>query len=118
MTKTILITGCSSGIGMDAAKTLHAMGGWRVFAACRKQADCDAMRNDHGLETCLIDYSKPATIASGLAHVLSETGGTLDALFNNGAYGMGCAAEARVSPCVFNNEDRHLIFKSQISSYI
>ena len=90
--KSILITGCSSGIGLDAAKTLHAEG-WRVFAACRQQKDCDAMRTTHGLETCLIDYSKPETIASGLAHVLKETGGTLDALFNNGAYGMGCAAE-------------------------
>ena len=91
--KTILITGCSSGIGLDAALALHAHGGWRVFASCRKQIDCDTLRRDHGLETCLIDYSKPQTIEAGLAHVLRETGGTLDALFNNGAHGMGCAAE-------------------------
>jgi len=67
--------------------------GWRVFAACRQQKDCDALARDEGLETVLIDYSQPDTIAAGLEHVLGKTGGTLDALFNNGAYGMGCAAE-------------------------
>lgn len=91
--KSILITGCSSGIGLDAAVALHATGRWRVFASCRRLEDCDVLRKEHGLETCVIDYSKPDTIASGLEHVLGETGGTLDALFNNGAYGMGCAAE-------------------------
>ena len=90
--KTILITGCSSGIGLDAALTLDKLG-WRVFAACRQEKDVLRLRSEHGLETCLIDYTKPETIESGLAHVLRETGGTLDALFNNGAYGMGCAAE-------------------------
>lgn len=93
MPKSILITGCSSGIGLDAAKTLHVHGGWRVFAACRRKEDCDALRNDHGLDTCLLDYTKPETIEAALAYVLGQTGGTLDALFNNGAYGMGCAAE-------------------------
>ncbi|MFV2034272.1 MAG: SDR family NAD(P)-dependent oxidoreductase, partial [Halocynthiibacter sp.] len=43
--KTILITGCSSGIGYDAAITLKARG-WRVFASCRKQADCVRLEND------------------------------------------------------------------------
>lgn len=90
--KTILITGCSSGIGLDAALTLDKLG-WRVFAACRQEKDVLRLRSEHGLATCLIDYTKPETIESGLAHVLRETGGTLDALFNNGAYGMGCAAE-------------------------
>ncbi len=65
-----------------------------MFAACRQQKDCDALARDEGLETVLIDYSKPDTIAAGLEHVLGKTGGTLDALFNNGAYAMGCAAEA------------------------
>ena len=91
-TKSILITGCSSGIGLDAAIELHALG-WRVFAACRKAADCGRMSSEFGLETCLIDYQKPETIASGYEAVLQKTGGTLDALFNNGAYGVGGAAE-------------------------
>ena len=91
--RAILITGCSSGIGLDAARTLHASGEWRVFACCRKEEDVDAMRARHGIESFLIDYSKPETIERGFEDVMRETGGTLDALFNNGAHGSGGAAE-------------------------
>lgn len=89
--KTILITGCSSGIGYDAAHGLKARG-WRVFAACRKQEDCDRLIAE-GFDSPLIDYQDTATIASGLAETLSATGGTLDALFNNGAFGCPGAVE-------------------------
>jgi NAD(P)-dependent dehydrogenase (short-subunit alcohol dehydrogenase family) len=82
--KTILITGCSSGIGYDAAHGLKARG-WRVFASCRKPEDCARLR-DEGFDSPLIDYDDPASIESGLAEVLAATGGTLDALFNNGAF--------------------------------
>lgn len=82
--KTILITGCSSGIGYDAAHGLKAAG-WRVFAACRQQRDCDRLATE-GLETVQLDYSDEASITAALTHVLDQTGGTLDALFNNGAY--------------------------------
>jgi len=83
--KTILITGCSSGIGYDAAHGLRAQG-WRVFAACRRPEDCARLEAE-GFDSPLIDYQDDATIASGLSEVLSATGGTLDALFNNGAFG-------------------------------
>ena len=83
--KTILITGCSSGIGYDAAHGLRAKG-WRVFAACRRPEDCARLQAE-GFDSPLIDYQDEATIASGLSEVLSATGGTLDALFNNGAFG-------------------------------
>ncbi|MDU9005036.1 SDR family NAD(P)-dependent oxidoreductase [Sedimentitalea todarodis] len=84
MQKSILITGCSSGIGLDAAQTLRRLG-WRVFAACRQQEDCDRLRAE-GLESPRIDYCDADSIRSGLEHVLEATGGTLDALFNNGAH--------------------------------
>lgn len=89
--RSILITGCSSGIGRDAALALQARG-WRVFAACRAQGDCDALIAD-GLESPRIDYEDPVSIASGLDEVLKATGGTLDALFNNGAYAIPGAVE-------------------------
>ncbi|SFM80637.1 SDR family NAD(P)-dependent oxidoreductase [Shimia aestuarii] len=89
--KTILITGCSSGIGLDAAHRMRAEG-WRVFAACRKQSDCDRLIAD-GFESPLIDYCDTATIETGLAEVLAATNGTLDALFNNGARGLPGAVE-------------------------
>jgi NAD(P)-dependent dehydrogenase (short-subunit alcohol dehydrogenase family) len=82
--RSILITGCSSGIGLDAARGLAARG-WRVFATCRQEADCDRLRAE-GLESFRLDYADEASIETALAEVLTRTGGTLDALFNNGAF--------------------------------
>ena len=82
--RSILITGCSSGIGLDAARTLHARG-WRVFAGCRQAADVEARRAE-GLESVLIDHEDAPGVAQGAAAVLDATDGALDALFNNGAY--------------------------------
>ncbi len=89
--KPILITGCSSGIGLDAARGLKARG-WRVFAACRQEADCERLRAE-GFESPRIDYEDADSVRDGLAEVLAATGGTLDALFNNGAYAIPGAVE-------------------------
>jgi NAD(P)-dependent dehydrogenase (short-subunit alcohol dehydrogenase family) len=90
-TKSILITGCSSGIGLDAARTLSARG-WRVFATCRQEADCEKLRAE-GLESFRLDYADEASIAEAVAEVLTRTGGTLDAVFNNGAFACPGAVE-------------------------
>ncbi len=84
MKKSVLITGSSSGLGLDAALGLRERG-WRVFASCRKPQDCEVLRAQ-GFDAPLLDYADPASITSGLAEVLATTGGTLDALYNNGAY--------------------------------
>ncbi|WP_299734846.1 SDR family NAD(P)-dependent oxidoreductase [uncultured Roseobacter sp.] len=89
--KSILITGCSSGIGYSCAIGLKAQG-WRVFAACRKQEDCDRLKAE-GFESPRLDYTDSGTIDAALAEVLAATGGTLDALFNNGAHGTPGAVE-------------------------
>ncbi|MBM1555852.1 SDR family oxidoreductase [Sulfitobacter mediterraneus] len=89
--RTILITGCSSGIGHAAAQTLRARG-WRVFAACRSQEDCDRLRRE-GFDAPRLDYQDDDSIRTALAEVLEATGGTLDALFNNGAYAIPGAVE-------------------------
>ena len=89
--KSILITGCSSGIGLDAARTLAARG-WRVFATCRAEVDCARLR-DEGLESFTLDYDHTASLDAAMAEVLARTGGTLDALFNNGAFAIPCAYE-------------------------
>ncbi|TNF22918.1 MAG: SDR family NAD(P)-dependent oxidoreductase [Rhodobacteraceae bacterium] len=91
MRKSILITGCSSGIGHDAAFGLQRRG-WRVFASCRREEDCERLRAE-GFESPRIDYADAETIRSGLARVLEATGGTLDALYNNGAFASPGAVE-------------------------
>ena len=89
--KSILITGSSSGIGLDAAHGFRALG-WRVFASCRQQEDCDRLIN-LGFESPRIDYAASDTIQSGLNEVLAATGGTLDVLYNNGAFACPGAVE-------------------------
>ncbi|WP_100368872.1 SDR family oxidoreductase [Yoonia maricola] len=89
--KSILITGSSSGIGYDAAHGLRTAG-WRVFASCRKPEDCERLRSE-GFESPLIDYTNAESIVTGLAETLEATGGTLDALYNNGAYACPGAVE-------------------------
>jgi len=91
MARSILITGSSSGIGYDAAHGL-ALAGWRVFATCRKEADCERLRAE-GMESFRLDLNDTASIAGALAEALTRTGGTLDAVFNNGAFACPGAVE-------------------------
>ncbi|MBV1789289.1 SDR family oxidoreductase [Marinobacterium sp. D7] len=89
--KTILITGCSSGIGRHCALRLHQLG-YRVFATARKREDVHAL-GELGLEAVQLDLDDSLSIRNAVDEVLSRTGGTLDALFNNGAYGQPGAVE-------------------------
>lgn len=82
--RTILITGCSSGIGFDAAHMLSARG-WRVFASCRQHQDCERLAAA-GFDSPRLDYEDESSIHAALDTVLAATSGRLDALFNNGAY--------------------------------
>ncbi|AUR09199.1 SDR family NAD(P)-dependent oxidoreductase [Phaeobacter inhibens] len=91
MQKTILMTGCSAGIGLDAAHGMRERG-WTVFASCRQRVDCDRLRAQ-GFISPLMDYTNAETLRSGLDEVLEHTGGTLDVLFNNGAHGLPGAVE-------------------------
>ena len=88
---SIIVTGCSSGIGAWCARAL-ARDGWRVFATVRQPEDLAALEND-GIEAFLMDYTRPDTISSLVEQVFHRTGGRLDALFNNGAYGQAGAVE-------------------------
>lgn len=89
--RTIIVTGCSSGIGAHCARALKA-DDWRVFATVRKESDLAALTAD-GIEALLMDYTKPETIAALVDEVGERTGGRIDALFNNGAYGQAGAVE-------------------------
>lgn len=82
--RSILMTGCSSGIGLDAARTLHARG-WRVLATCRQPKDCQTLIAE-GIESFVLDYASSDSVQQGAQQALELTQGRLDALFNNGAY--------------------------------
>ena len=89
--KSILITGCSSGIGLSAANAL-SIRGWEVFAACRKQKDVEFLKRN-GLNSIRLDYTDQTSIRAAVNTVLTSTNGRLDALFNNGAYAIPGALE-------------------------
>lgn len=89
--KSILITGCSSGIGFYCAKELHHKG-YQVFATARKLSDVETLRK-HGLWATQLDLSESESIQRGFSDVLEASGGSLDVLFNNGAYGQPGAVE-------------------------
>ncbi len=89
--KTVLITGCSSGIGYHCAHALR-QDGYRVLATARKAADVDRLRRE-GLESFRLDLDDSDSIREAVAQIESRTGGNLYALFNNGAYGQPGAVE-------------------------
>jgi NAD(P)-dependent dehydrogenase (short-subunit alcohol dehydrogenase family) len=90
--RSILITGCSSGIGLASAREMKARG-WRVFATARKPEDIARLRDEEGVESLYLDYAEPGSIAKAAGQVLEATDGKLSALFNNGAYGQPGAVE-------------------------
>lgn len=89
--KSILITGCSTGIGYTCAHGLHQLG-YHVFATCRKEEDVKRLQ-DEGLNAFKLDLCDSASLHVALAWMLSQTGGQIDVLFNNGAYGQPGAVE-------------------------
>lgn len=86
---TVLITGCSSGIGQDAAFHL-AQRGWHVLATCRDAGDVARLRAK-GLDSFVLDIADAQSVADGVRHALSL--GPVDALVNNAAFALPGAVE-------------------------
>ena len=89
--RAVLITGCSSGIGLCLAHGLRARG-WRVFATARKPADVTMLVTE-GFESLPLDVDSSDSIAVAVDEVLQRTGGRLDALINNAGFGLPGAIE-------------------------
>ncbi len=89
--KTILITGCSSGIGYSAAVLLKNRG-HHVIAAARKSADVARLKQE-GFTVLQLDLADSQSIQQAVNQALDLTGGKIDALFNNGAFGQPGAVE-------------------------
>jgi NAD(P)-dependent dehydrogenase (short-subunit alcohol dehydrogenase family) len=92
MQRSVLITGCSSGIGLEAARQLKHRG-WRVFATARKSEDLARLEREEGVETAQLELGDPTSISRCANDVLKRTAGRLDALYNNAAYGVIGAME-------------------------
>jgi short-subunit dehydrogenase len=102
MARSILITGCSSGIGLDAARTLKQRG-WRVIATARKPEDLARLQNFEGVEVLRLELADPQSIATCAIRALELTQGHIDALFNNAAYGQAGAVED-LSPALLREQ--------------
>lgn len=94
----ILITGSSSGIGLDTAR-YFAKKGWHVIATCRKAADVKRMQKE-GLSSFQLDYEDQASLDAVVPRLQKLTGGRIDVLFNNGAYAVPCLTEDLPTPAL------------------
>ena len=88
---SVLITGCSSGIGLAAAQVLKARG-WNVIASARKTEDVQRLKQ-MGLQAVRLNIADPASIENALNETLTLTGGRLDALVNNAGLAIPGAVE-------------------------
>ena len=88
--KTVLITGCSSGIGFCLAHGLRSAG-YRVFATARKEEDITKLKV-LGFDAFLLDLASSSSIKAAIS-VLYQKTDSLYALINNGAYGQAGALE-------------------------
>ena len=89
--RSVLVTGCSSGIGRCVAIGLKQRG-YRVFATARNATDLADLQAE-GLDTLELHLDRPDSVRAAAAQVLAETRDGLYALFNNGAYGQPGAVE-------------------------
>jgi len=90
--RAILITGCSSGIGLASARALKARG-WRVLATARSEADLKRLANEEGFEALPLELADPHSVAAAAEDALRRTDGKLYALFNNAGMGQVGAIE-------------------------
>lgn len=90
MTKTALVTGASSGIGEETARTLHRLG-YTVYAAARRTDRLQKLANG-GIHALAMDVTDDKSMTSGIDSIIAETG-RIDVLVNNAGYGSYGAIE-------------------------
>jgi NAD(P)-dependent dehydrogenase (short-subunit alcohol dehydrogenase family) len=137
--RSVLITGCSSGIGLACAREMKRRG-WRVFATARKPEDIARLKDDDGVESLYLNYTEPYSIAAAAEHVLAATDRKVTALFNNGGYAQPGAVEdlrlevlraqfeanffgwhdltARLIPAMRANGEGRIVFCSSVLGFI
>jgi len=91
MNKTILVTGCSSGIGKTVAYGLRDAG-YTVYPTARTKEDLDDLR-ENGFDPIKLDYADPISVENAFKKMVQRTNCELYAVFHNGAYGQPGAVE-------------------------
>jgi NAD(P)-dependent dehydrogenase (short-subunit alcohol dehydrogenase family) len=91
MMKNVLITGCSSGIGLRAVEMLSERG-YNVIATVRKKQD-KLRLEQKGFQVVLLDLADEHSVEQAFNDVIRRFNGRLDGLFNNAAYGQPGAVE-------------------------
>ena len=106
--RSILITGCSSGIGLASAVMLKQRG-WHVIATARREEDLQRLRDEIGVDALHLELADAASIAECATRTLEITDGRLLALFNNAAYGQPGALEDLDGPAMRHQFDVNVI---------
>ncbi len=105
--KTVLITGCSTGIGASSARLLKERG-WTVIPTARKEADLERLR-DEGFDPIEMDMSDSESVARGAEEVLRRTEGRLGGLVNNAGFGQSGAVE--------DVKREHLLYQFEVNVF-
>jgi NADP-dependent 3-hydroxy acid dehydrogenase YdfG len=90
ISKAVLITGCSSGIGEATARRLAA-GGWTVYATARRLESIEHLK-DAGCHTLALDVTDETSMRAAVDEV-QRTEGAVGVLVNNAGYSQGGAIE-------------------------
>ena len=114
--KTILITGCSSGIGLTTADVLKARG-HRVICSARKTEDVERLKAE-GHECLMLDLADSDSIRQAVAQLLEMTDGNVDALFNNGAFGQPGAVEDLSREALRNQFETNLFGTHELTNLL
>jgi len=115
--KNILITGCSSGIGLGVAQGLKERG-YRVFPSARKPEDVKLLQEDGFEDALLLDLDDSQSIKFAVDTLLKKTNGELYALFNNGAYGQAGAVEDLSRETLRANFETNLFGTHELTSLL
>ena len=114
--KNVLVTGCSSGIGLCIAKGLKNRG-YNVFVTARKISDIESL-NQAGFDAISLDLADSNSIQTAVDYLFSKTYGQLYGLINNAAYGVTGAVEDLPANALRNQFETNVFGTQELTNLI